>query len=97
MTNDGELINEMTHPSIKVPKIYIVNINGKLSPEEGEKMYNGFEIETELVLHCVNNKMRLVSIPCDYANRPEGSVAKLNTFRDGWKIIKLILKTKRIK
>lgn len=59
--------------------------------------YNGFEIETELVLHCVNNKMRLVSIPCDYANRPEGSVSKLNTFRDGWKIIKLILKTKRIK
>ncbi len=48
MTNDGELINEMTHPSIKVPKVYIVNINGKLSPEEGEKMFNGIEIETDL-------------------------------------------------
>ena len=47
MTNDGELINEMTHPSIKVPKIYIVSINGKLSPEEGEKMFNGIEIETD--------------------------------------------------
>lgn len=47
MTNDGELINEMTHPSIKVPKTYIVNINGKLSPEEGEKMFNGLEIETD--------------------------------------------------
>ena len=47
MTNDGELINEMTHPSIKVPKTYIVNINGKLSPEEGEKMFNGIEIETD--------------------------------------------------
>ena len=32
---------------IKVPKIYIVNINGKLSPEEGEKMFNGIEIETD--------------------------------------------------
>lgn len=47
MTNDGELINEMTHPSIKVPKIYIVNINGKLTPEQGEKMFNGIEIESD--------------------------------------------------
>ena len=47
MTTDGELINEMTHPSIKVPKTYLVQINGKLSPEEGEKMYNGLEIETD--------------------------------------------------
>lgn len=47
MTNDGDLINEMTHPSVKVPKVYIVTINGKLSVEEGEKMYNGLEIETD--------------------------------------------------
>ena len=47
MTNDGELINEMTHPSIKVPKVYLVNINGKLTPEHGEKMFNGIEIETD--------------------------------------------------
>lgn len=47
MTNDGELINKMTHPSIKVPKVYVVTVNGKLEPEHGEKMYNGFEIETD--------------------------------------------------
>ncbi len=47
MTNDGELINQMTHPSIKVPKTYIVNVNGKLTPEDGEKMYNGIVIETD--------------------------------------------------
>lgn len=47
MTNDGELINEMTHPSVKVPKIYLVTVNGKLTPEDGEKMYNGLEIETD--------------------------------------------------
>lgn len=47
MTNDGELINEMTHPSVKVPKIYLVSVNGKLTPEDGEKMYNGIEIETD--------------------------------------------------
>ena len=47
MTTDGELINWMTHPSIKVPKIYIVQINGKITPEDGEKMFNGIEIETD--------------------------------------------------
>lgn len=47
MTNDGELINQMTHPSLKIPKIYLVQINNKITPEDGEKMYNGIEIETD--------------------------------------------------
>lgn len=47
MTNDGDLINDMTHPSVKVPKIYMVQVNGKITPEHGEKMFNGIEIETD--------------------------------------------------
>lgn len=47
MTNDGELINEMTHPSIKVPKIYLVQVNGKITPEHGQMMFDGIEIETD--------------------------------------------------
>ena len=47
MTNDGDLINKMTHPSIKVPKIYVVSVNGKVTPEDGEKMFNGIEIEND--------------------------------------------------
>ena len=47
MTNDGDLINQMTHPSIKVPKIYMVTVNGKVSSSDGEKMFNGIEIETD--------------------------------------------------
>ena len=47
MTNDGDLINDMTHPSVKVPKIYLVQINGKITPEDGEKMHNGVEIVTD--------------------------------------------------
>ncbi len=47
LTNDGEFINEMTHPSIKVPKVYIVTINGKFTQEYAEKMLNGIEIETD--------------------------------------------------
>lgn len=45
MTNDGELINELTHPSIKVPKVYLVQINGQLFQHEAERMANGIEIE----------------------------------------------------
>ena len=47
LTNDGEFINEMTHPSIKVPKVYMVTINGKFTPDDAEKMLNGIEIETD--------------------------------------------------
>ena len=47
LTNDGDFINEMTHPSIKVPKVYMVTINGKFTPDDAEKMLNGIEIETD--------------------------------------------------
>lgn len=45
MTNDGDLINELTHPSVKVPKVYIVSINGRIHPHELEQLANGVEIE----------------------------------------------------
>ena len=47
LTNDGELINEMTHPSIKVPKIYTVKINGRFTQKHAEEMFNGIEIEND--------------------------------------------------
>lgn len=45
LTNDGELINELTHPSIKVPKVYIVGVSGKVHLHHLEKMVQGIEIE----------------------------------------------------
>lgn len=45
LTNDGELINELTHPSAKVPKLYRVVINGKITQNDIDKMYKGIEIE----------------------------------------------------
>ncbi len=45
LTNDGELINELTHPSIKVPKVYIVSVDSLVSPHELEQMAKGIEIE----------------------------------------------------
>ena len=44
LTNDGELINQMTHPSIKVPKVYMVTINGKLTENQIKEMSDGIEI-----------------------------------------------------
>ena len=47
LTNDGDLINEMTHPSIKVPKVYMVTINGRFTQNNAEEMLNGIEILTD--------------------------------------------------
>lgn len=45
LTNDGDLINELTHPSIKVPKVYVVTVNAKMNMNHLEKMAKGIEIE----------------------------------------------------
>lgn len=47
LTNDGEFINEMTHPSVKVPKVYLVQISGKFTPDDAQKMLDGIIIETD--------------------------------------------------
>lgn len=51
LTNDGDLINELTHPSIKVPKIYIVTVEGKLHLHHQEKMAQGIEIEPDKIAY----------------------------------------------
>ena len=45
LTNDGDLINALTHPSVKVPKIYLVSVDAKMHPHEFEQMAKGIEIE----------------------------------------------------
>lgn len=45
MTNDGDLINEMTHPSIKVSKIYRVVVKGKMGLKQLQQLADGIEIE----------------------------------------------------
>ena len=45
LTNDGDLINALTHPSVKVPKIYLVSVEAKMHPHELEQMAKGIEIE----------------------------------------------------
>lgn len=45
MTNDGDLINQLTHPSIKMPKVYRVVAQGKMNLQHLEIMAKGIEIE----------------------------------------------------
>ncbi len=51
----------------------------------------GFEIETEITVHALELGLRIVEITAPYNERPEGSVSKLNTVRDGIRILQLIL------
>jgi len=47
----------------------------------------GFEIETEMTIHAVNYHMQVENVVVEYRDRPEGSESKLNTFRDGMRVI----------
>ncbi len=58
----------------------------KLFPVMSEK----FEIETEMTLHALDKRFSMKETPVQYKDRPEGSVSKLNTFSDGFKILKII-------
>jgi len=50
----------------------------------------GFEIETEMTIYALDNNFVVRSVPVEYNNRPEGSTSKLNTFSDGFKVIKKV-------
>lgn len=50
----------------------------------------GFEIETEMTIHALDKNFLLKEIPVGYKDRPEGSVSKLNTYSDGFKVLKTI-------
>ena len=52
----------------------------------------GFEIETEMTIHALDKNLCLDSVPIGYKDRPQGSVSKLNTFSDGFKVIGTILR-----
>lgn len=55
----------------------------------------GFEIETEMSIHAVDKNMVIQNVVIDYRDRPDGSVSKLNTFSDGAKVLKTILRLYR--
>lgn len=50
----------------------------------------GFEIETEMTIHTLDKNMGVENIIIEYRDRPEGSTSKLNTYSDGFKVMKTI-------
>ena len=55
----------------------------------------GFEIETEMSIHAVDKNMFVENVVIDYRDRPEGSVSKLNTYSDGFKVLRTIFRLYR--
>jgi glycosyltransferase involved in cell wall biosynthesis len=47
----------------------------------------GFELETEITLHAVDKRFRILELPIAYQDRPAGNLSKLSTFRDGRKVL----------
>jgi len=55
----------------------------------------GFEIETELTVHALNLELPVAEIETPYFARPAGSVSKLSTWRDGLRILRMIVRLYR--
>ena len=51
---------------------------------------HAFEIETELTVHAINNRVPQVEMPVGFKDRPEGSDSKLRTYHDGLRIARMI-------
>jgi len=52
---------------------------------------SGFEVETELTVHALELRMPTAEVDTPYKDRPEGTVSKLRTYRDGWRILVTIM------
>jgi hypothetical protein len=50
----------------------------------------GFEIETELTVHALDLRVPIAEVATPYGVRAQGTVSKLNTWRDGWRILRTI-------
>lgn len=53
-------------------------------------LVSGFELETDLTLHALEMRHRVIEVPITYRDRPEGSISKLNTTRDGARVLAAI-------
>ena len=51
---------------------------------------DGFEVETEMTILCLDRKLDIVEIPIEYRDRPAGSYSKLNTVKDGFRVLMTI-------
>lgn len=50
----------------------------------------GFEIETEMTIHALDKNFSIYQVPVQYKDRPQNSISKLNTIKDGYRVLKMI-------
>lgn len=83
------LINQIFHSSLRDIMTGYRGFNRefvKAMPVLSEK----FEIETEMSIHALDKRFLIQEVAIDYRDRPSGSQSKLNTFTDGFKVLKTI-------
>ena len=56
----------------------------------------GFEIETEMSIHAIDKNLQVENVVVQYRDRPAGSQSKLNTYSDGWRVLRTIGRLYRI-
>ena len=52
----------------------------------------GFEVETEMTIHALDKNLHMKNVVIEYRDRPEGSESKLNTYSDGIKVLRTIMR-----
>lgn len=52
---------------------------------------DGFQIETEMSAFALKNGFKILQTPITYKDRPKGSVSKLNTYKDGFKVMTMLV------
>jgi glycosyltransferase involved in cell wall biosynthesis len=55
----------------------------------------GFDVETELAVHALELALPIAHLEGEYRARPAGSASKLRTYRDGWRILRMIIRLLR--
>lgn len=56
---------------------------------------NGFELETEMTLFALDRRLTVMEVPIEYRERQAGSISKLHTFRDGFQVIRTVIRAVR--
>ena len=78
----GQLFGKRTHDMLSGYRVF-----SRRFVKSFPALARGFEIETELTVHALELRMPIAEMPTQYRSRPVGSVSKLSTYKDGWRIL----------
>ena len=83
-----KFINTLWHPKKEIKDVMTgYRAFSPLFVKSFPVLSQGFEIETEMTIHALDNNLYIQSLPVTYRDRPMGSNSKLNTYKDGAKVL----------